>query len=241
MINRGADANTQRVWRSEACPDRWVATENGMLFEFRLDEGTSPGLFLDQRDRRLDVRATTAKMRVLNRFAYTGGFSVAAALGGASEVVTVDISKKYIAWTQENFKLNGLQVLEKPTNDEPRPYEFWSVESEKFLEGAIRRGRKFDLVICDPPSFSRSSKGVFRVEKDYPKLLGMCVSVLAPRGRLIFSTNYQGWTQSDFQKRMQPKILGLPTLQVKFPKTPADSCDANGDSILKTAEYLDLR
>src|SRR5690606_34186735 len=136
------------------------------------------GLFLDQRERRLWVQEHSQGKSVLNLFAYTGGFSVAAALGGAIKTTTVDVGSRYIDWARQNFEINHLNLAN---------HEFWSVDTLDFLQGAIKREHKFDIAICDPPSFGRSKRGIFKIEKDYALLLESISKVLAKKGILIFS------------------------------------------------------
>lgn len=220
MIERGTNPNQQQSWKSDACPEKWVGIENDIQYEFQLDEGLSPGLFLDQGKQRrwvYELCKQNEAQSVLNLFAYTGGFSLAAALGGAKEVVTVDLSKKYIEWSKRNFVLNGLDVSK---------YEFWSVDSLRFLEGSQRRGRKFDLIICDPPSFSRSGDTHFRLETAYPKLLDFAFGCLSEKGTLQFSCNLQKWNFQDFQKVMKAvaqeygKKVHFPKLANEFQGAP---------------------
>lgn len=217
MLNRGEDPNAQFLWPSSE-PLRWIATENAVKFECRNDTGLSPGLFLDQRENRRWVREHCHNKAVLNLFSYTGGFSVNAALGGAKEVVTVDVSANFLEWSKKNFEVNGLQLTPPEEIEDgpkmdfktlmsdqvPKPrYEFWCQDSILFLKGTARRKRKFDLIICDPPSFGRSKSGVFSISKNYEELLMNCFSCLAKGGLLMFCTNYEKWTRADLVKNIQ--------------------------------------
>lgn len=217
MLNRGEDPNAQLLW-PEAQSTRWIACENAVKFECRNDTGLSPGLFLDQRENRRWVREHSQGKCVLNLFSYTGGFSVNAALGGAKEVVTVDISGNFIEWSKTNFEVNGLtltppdEIAAGPKMDfksmmsdhAPKPrYEFWLQDSLVFLKGTVRRKRKFDLIICDPPSFGRSKSGTFSISKNYEELLMNCLACLGKGGLLMFCTNYEKWTHADLVKNIQ--------------------------------------
>ncbi|HEY8271672.1 MAG TPA: class I SAM-dependent methyltransferase [Pseudobdellovibrionaceae bacterium] len=217
MLNRGEDPNAQILWPSKESL-RWIACENGVKYDCRNDTGLSPGLFLDQRENRRWVREHSKDKAVLNLFSYTGGFSVNAALGGAKEVVTVDVSSNFIEWSKKNFELNSLPLphsdtlAEKPkldfksimSNEVPKPlYEFWVQDSILFLKGTARRKRKFDMIICDPPSFGRSKNGTFSISKNYEELLVNCLYCLGKGGLLLFCTNYEKWTQADLIKNIQ--------------------------------------
>lgn len=200
MQNRGNDPQSQKSWSFSAPPETWQADENGLHYEFRQSQGLSPGLFLDQRENRHWVLEKSKAKKVLNLFAYTGGFSVAAAKGGAKEVVTVDLSKTFLEWSKKNFSLNEL-------DPQASGYQFFLMDTFQFLSGTIKKKRQFDLIICDPPSFSRNGKEVFRIEKDLPELIDLCWQCLEPNGTLLFSCNYEKWTESSLLTILK-KILG---------------------------------
>lgn len=222
-IDRGLDPNTRTAWYSETMPTEWIVSENGLTFLLKRDEGLSPGLFLDQRERRKWVFENSNGLNVLNLFSYTGAFSVAAAKGGAKSVTTVDLSKKYIEWSKKNFELNGLKT---------ESHEFWSADVFPFLEGARRRNRKFDLIICDPPSFSRSKNSIFKFEKDYVQLLELCFAVANTKAEVILSCNFEGWSQMEFKKRISQVAHGH---EVEFLPPSPDFEQADEDAVLKTA------
>lgn len=189
MTDRGGNPQTRRLWSSGGPPE-WTACEHGVRYLCRERQGLSPGLFLDQRQNRLWVQTHAAGQRVLNLFAYTGGFGLAAARGGAREVVNVDVSRRTLTWARENYEINGLGL-----GLEGDRVEFQAVDARLFLKGCSRRGRTFDLVICDPPSFARSREGVWRLDSHLPDLVRMAASVLAPGASLVVSTNYEQWSQ----------------------------------------------
>lgn len=195
MVNRGAKGEKSHLLKLGDPPQKWISLENGMRFEMRCDQGLSPGLFLDQRENRKWVRDHAKDRKVLNLFGYTGGFSVAAALGGAVQVASVDVSRTYLDWAQTNFSLNHLEA------QNPR-FEFWEADALFFLKAALKKGRKFDLIICDPPSVGRSKEGTFKIHKNLPELLDMVLQLLEPGGELLLSSNYEGWTLLDLQKQV---------------------------------------
>lgn len=186
-----AEASPRHV-AGEAAPERFTVTENGVRFELGFGEGYSVGLFLDQRDNRrrfltghvgagFDLFAEPAgKPEVLNAFSYTCGFSVCAALAGA-RVTSLDLSKKYLDWGRRNFGLNGL---------DPSGHDFIYGDAFDWLGRLARKGRSFDALVLDPPTFSQSKeRGRFRVEEDYGRLVSAALPLLRPGGVLLASAN----------------------------------------------------
>ncbi len=194
----------RRATRTETSPqlisgapasERFEIRENGVRFEMSFAEGYSVGLFLDQRDNRrrfltghvaaefalfTDPAKANDRPEVLNTFAYTCGFSVCAALSGA-RVTSLDLSKKYLEWGKRNFALNAL---------DPAQHDFIFGDTFDWLRRLAKKGRAFDVVVLDPPTFSQSKEsGVFRAEKDYGKLVAAAMPLLKPGGVLLASTN----------------------------------------------------
>jgi len=196
LLQRGERPPPQWLWGAPATKEI-VVRENGWRFALRLDEGCSTGLFLDQRDnrRRLAERyigpgfEIAAVPEVLNAFAYTCGFSVCAAAGGG-RVVSVDLSKNYLAWGRQNFVLNGL---------DPSGHEFLHGDAFAWFRRLAKKKRLFDVIILDPPTFSRSREsGVFRAETDYGALASAALPLLKPGGILLASTNAADLAPADF-------------------------------------------
>jgi 23S rRNA (guanine2445-N2)-methyltransferase / 23S rRNA (guanine2069-N7)-methyltransferase len=171
-----------------------VATQKAVLtvregdlgFEVNLSDYLDTGLFLDHRITRSLVRAESAGKRMLNLFCYTGSFSVAAAAGGAAETTSVDLSNTYLDWTRTNLARNGFTDAgrQRTIRDEARA----------FLLHRARRGEPpFELVVVDPPTFSRSAKSEqpFDVEHDHADLLSLVADNLVPGGVVFFSTNFR--------------------------------------------------
>ena len=160
-------------------PMETVVLENGMRFGLDFAAGYSAGLFIDQRGNRECVRRSGAR-RLLNTFAYTCSFSVAAALGGA-ETVSIDLSKRSIDRGRANFALNGLDAA---------AHTFIADDVLEVLPRLARRGEKFDAIVLDPPTFSRGNKGrKWQVEHDFEGLLLAALEVAAPKSRILLSTN----------------------------------------------------
>ncbi|MDB6136600.1 MAG: hypothetical protein JWM59_4843 [Verrucomicrobiales bacterium] len=187
--------------------------ELGLNYEIDLTAGYSQGLFLDQRLQRVrmlewlhswqvplhhPLQALSsgppgdpeARPRVLNLFAYTCAFSVAAASAGAV-TTSVDLSRPYLEWGKRNMELNGL---------DPAAHFFCRGDSFEWLRRFAKSGRKWDGIVVDPPTFSRNADGrLFRVEHDFPALAAACLAVLAPGGWLLASTNHRGLTPERFE------------------------------------------
>src|SRR5467141_2459636 len=156
-----------------------LGTERHLKFGIDFGAGYSVGLFLDQRENRNYIRQAPPK-RLLNCFAYTCSFAVAAASVGG-QTVNVDLSKKSLARGRENFALNSL-----PTND----HRFIADDVLMVLPRLVRKGEKFDMIILDPPTFSRSHRGqVFHVENDFEKLLLTALDLIERDGSILLSTN----------------------------------------------------
>jgi 23S rRNA (cytosine1962-C5)-methyltransferase len=159
-----------------------VVEENGMRFGLDFAAGYSAGLFIDQRENRTFVRRI-APRRMLNTFAYTCAFSVAGALAGA-ETVSVDLSRKSLDRGRENFALNGIGV------GADGAHRFLADDVLDVLPRLARKGEKFDVIVLDPPTFSRGNKGrKFQVERDLEALFIAALEVAAPRARILLSTN----------------------------------------------------
>lgn len=164
----------------------FVVPEQGHRFLVNLSDYHDTGLFLDHRNTRKMVQNEAAGKRFLNLFAYTSSFSVYAAAGGAESTVSVDISNTYLEWSRRNFELNGL---------DPTTNRLERADVLQWLPQAAADRRQFDLIVCDPPTFSNSKKmrGFFDVDVMHPELINGCLKLLAPGGTLYFSTNFRGF------------------------------------------------
>ena len=159
--------------------------EGELKFLVNLSDYVDTGLFLDHRVTRSMVRDQAEGKSVLNLFAYTGSFTVYAADGGATATMTVDLSKNYLSWAQENLKLNGL--------DGPQ-HRFVAGDSIEFLLKAVKDPKqRFDLVVVDPPTFSNSKRTEddWDVQEQHVEMLDLVSQVLNPGGVVYFSTNFR--------------------------------------------------
>ncbi len=159
----------------QAPPSLILFKENGLIFECDPLNGQKTGFFLDQRENRARVEKISNKKTVLNCYAYTGGFSVYAARGGASEVISVDISQPALLAAKRNMQLNRLTV----------PHETIAEDVFEVLEGFKREGRLFDVVILDPPMFAQNESQIAAGLAAYRKLTKFGLSVLQKSGTLV--------------------------------------------------------
>ncbi|TGK08616.1 SAM-dependent methyltransferase [Leptospira fletcheri] len=164
-----------------------IVREGGLRFRVNLSDYLDTGLFLDHRFTRELVRRESAGKNVLNLYSYTGSFSVYAASGGAAKVTSVDLSRTYLDWSEENFRLNGL---------DSDKHSFLREDVSEWLkrERVNPNREKFDLIVVDPPTFSNSKKmrDVFEVQKDYSFLLNSIFKdFTSDRAALYFSTNFR--------------------------------------------------
>ncbi|MBD0321339.1 MAG: class I SAM-dependent methyltransferase [Gemmatimonadetes bacterium] len=171
--------------------ERLVVEEQGLKFWVNLGDYLDTGLFMDHRLTRARVREEAKGKSFLNLFCYTGAFTVYAAAGGASRTLSVDLSNTYLDWAEENLALNGLS---DPRHTLLRADALaWVLTESKAPEA------RFDLMVCDPPSFSTSKKMqcTFNVQRDHARLLSQVRTLLAPGGILYFSTNFLGFELKD--------------------------------------------
>jgi 23S rRNA (cytosine1962-C5)-methyltransferase len=169
---------------------RFPVREHGLSYWIDFRSGYSQGLFLDQRLNRRRLRELCTGRRILNTFAYTCSFGVAAVSAGA-KAVNLDLSRNYLEWGQENYRLNSL---------EPEESDFVYGDVFDWLGRFAKRGRRFDVVVLDPPTFSRSrTSGVFRAEKDYGALLERALRVIASEGILLCCLNAHHISATEFR------------------------------------------
>jgi 23S rRNA (cytosine1962-C5)-methyltransferase len=233
-----ADSSPQLLL-GEAAPERCGIMENGARFEVSFYEGYSVGLFLDQRDNRrrfltghiaadFDFGPWTPDFGLLNGFAYTCGFSVCAARAGA-RTVSLDLSKKYLEWGRRNFALNGL---------DPAAHDFIYGDAFDWLRRLAKKGRVFDAVALDPPTFSQSKEhGAFRAEQDFGKLVAAALPLIKPDGILFASTNAADWSPEKFLAGVEIAIRAAKRDILKrhyVPQPPDFPISRNEPAYLKT-------
>ena len=158
-----------------------IVKENGVNFAVYLDDGAMTGIFLDQREVRKAIREKYSKgAEVLNLFSYTGAFSVNAALGGATVTTSVDVANRSRPKTMEQFAVNGIDSEQQRIVVD---------DVFQYFKYAARKGKEFDLVVLDPPSFAKTKKRTFSAAKDYTALLKETIAITKNKGVIVASTN----------------------------------------------------
>lgn len=157
-------------------PGEIIVHEHGVRFFVDVVHGQKSGLFLDQRENRVRLRRYVAGRSLWNGFAYTGGFSLHAALAGASRVITVDRASPAVVAARRNFVLNGI---------DPSPHEFLAADVFHELDAARRRGERHGVVLVDPPSFAPNERSLPAALAAYRELHRLALELVAPGGILV--------------------------------------------------------
>jgi 23S rRNA (cytosine1962-C5)-methyltransferase len=171
-----------RPFSPEQPPRTVTVVEDDAKYEVHLLGGLNTGLFCDMRDVRRAIRPLAPDQRVLNLFAYTGSFSVVAALAGARSVTTVEFAGGVVEWSKTNFALNDL-----PTDG--RQYKFVKADVFEFLKQARRKEEAWDLIILDPPISTNAPGRKWYLKSDYDRLIAHALRVLAPGGVIVVAAN----------------------------------------------------
>lgn len=204
-----------KPWLGRAVEARIAVHEGEAEYIIRPYDGFSYGLFLEQRDNRRRVMEMSNGKSVLNLFCYTCGFTVAAALGGASEITSVDLSKRYLDWGRNNLELNGADM---------DCQKFICSDTFDYYKRAERQGRTFDVIVLDPPTFSRMRRPTrtFVLEKQIGQLMAGAVKLLAPGGHLLFSTNNRSMNTGRLEKELHRASGGRTARVISRPELPID-------------------
>ena len=215
LASGGGDKRYSRLLWGEPAPGRIAVQENGLTLLVELEEGLNTGLFLDQRENRRDLMMRVRGKRVLNLFAYTGAFSVAAAVAGSEKVTSVDASDPYLEWARANFEANRLS---------PRRHEFIAGDCFSVLKAMAGESRRFDVIIMDPPSFSTTGKSRFTTRGGTAELVADGLALLEPGGLLITSSNHQKVDLADYLKELRRGVLqaGCELRVIRTAGQPAD-------------------
>ena len=196
---KGLDYESAHVYGQEA-PDFFTVLENGVLYQVFMNDGLMTGIFLDQHEVRGSlVDGLAMGKSLLNMFSYTAAFSVAAAMGGASQTTSVDLAKRSRELSQAHFQANGIS-----TGD----HRFIVMDVFEYFKYAKRKALTYDVIVLDPPSFARNKKQTFSVVKDYHKLISQSLEILNPGGIIIASTNAANVSRQKFTEQIDKGFAG---------------------------------
>ena len=196
---KGLDYESAHVYGQEA-PDFFTILENGVLYQVFMNDGLMTGIFLDQHEVRGSlVDGLAMGKSLLNMFSYTAAFSVAAAMGGTSQTISVDLAKRSRELSQAHFQANGIS-----TDD----HRFIVMDVFEYFKYAKRKGLTYDVIVLDPPSFARNKKQTFSVAKDYHKLISQSLEILNPGGIIIASTNAANVSRQKFTEQIDKGFAG---------------------------------
>ena len=196
---KGLDYESAHVYGQEA-PDFFTVLENGVLYQVFMNDGLMTGIFLDQHEVRGSlVDGLAMGKSLLNMFSYTAAFSVAAAMGGASQTTSIDLAKRSRELSQAHFQANGIS-----TDD----HRFVVMDVFEYFKYAKRKGLTYDVIVLDPPSFARNKKQTFSVAKDYHKLISQSLEILNPEGIIIASTNAANVSRQKFTEQIDKGFAG---------------------------------
>lgn len=198
--------------RGEAAPDPLVILEHGVPYLVRLGDGLSTGIFLDQRENRRRVGELAGARRVLNLFSYTGAFTVAAAVGGARETLSVDVSKRQLARGRENLANAGVE--------EGTRHRFEARDCFDALRALAGRDERFDLVIVDPPTYSTTKSTRWKSGKGWSELARLALSVVAPGGTLLACNNDQRMSLGRFRRHLSDAVREADVEPVQLEDVP---------------------
>lgn len=207
--------------RGAPAPDEFTVHELSRPYLVKLGDGLSTGIFLDQRENRRRVAESARGKRVLNLFAYTGAFTVAAVQGGARSSVTVDVSPGACAWARRNLDAIGA---------DPAAHEIIEADVLPWLERAAPRGELFDLACLDPPSFATTKQSRFSAGSDYRRVAALTMRALAPGGRLLACTNHRGIPRPKLRRYLHEaaRDAGREVVQMRDWPDPEDYPPAPG-------------
>jgi 23S rRNA (cytosine1962-C5)-methyltransferase len=215
--------------RGTAAAEELVVHEEGVPYGVRLGDGLSTGLFLDQRNNRMRVREASASKRVLNLFAYTCAFSVAAASGGALRTVSIDAASVALERGRANLARVG--------GTDPEQHVLVAADVFAWLTSAAKQKERFDLVLLDPPSYSSTKVARFVGRSDYGDLAALAMAVMAPGAVLLACSNHRQVSAARFRKFIHDaaRQAGRTIVQAKDVPTPNDfPPPLGGESHLKS-------
>ncbi|GMV95719.1 MAG: class I SAM-dependent rRNA methyltransferase [Phycisphaerae bacterium] len=212
---QSAEHTRAQPWIGDPVEPELAVLENGLTFLIRPYDGYSVGLFLEHRRTRRRLRELAGGRRVLNTFAYTCGFSVAAAAGQAASTDSVDLHRRYLEWGKRNFAANGLAFA---------GHTFFASDVFDFFKRARRQGRRYDLIVLDPPTFARARRPArsFVLDERLEDLVAQAVGLLDPGGTVLLSTNDRGITSERLAQALTSPVTGRTCTSLEPLELPED-------------------
>lgn len=225
-----AEIAPSRAVRGTSAPESLVLRERGVRYHVRLGDGLSTGIFLDQRENRARVREVAKDALVLNLFAYTCAFSAAAAAGGAREVVSVDAALPALEIGVANFALGAYAAAHRVARD----------DVFEFLRAIGATDQRFDLIVCDPPTYSTTKHGRWASGADWAKLVGAVLGVAAETATIFFCSNDRRMAERVFRQRVTSALAAAGRRgSVRSFDPPSDfPAVAGADATMKTVRVL---
>lgn len=219
---------SEKLFGTDA-PEPLLITENGVTYATYLNDGLMTGIFLDQKEvRGRLVEGIASGKSVLNMFSYTGAFSVASAMGGSGITTSVDLAKRSLPKTKEQFEVNHL---------DSEAQKIVVMDVFDYFKYALRKQFTYDVIILDPPSFARNKKKVFSVAKNYGELVKDSVAILKDQGLLIASTNAANITIEKY-KKMITQALDETKVSYVFKEMYQLPADFKWNKTFKEGNYL---
>lgn len=219
---------SQKLFGKDA-PEPLLVLENDVTYATYLNDGLMTGIFLDQKEvRGRLIDGAAAGKTVLNMFSYTGAFSVASAMGGAAKTTSVDLAKRSLPKTKEQFEVNQI---------DPAEQKIIVMDVFEYFKYAVRKELRYDVIVLDPPSFARNKKKVFSVAKNYGDLVEDAVTILADKGLLIASTNAANISIEKY-KKMIIQALDKKHVRYQFKETYQLPSDFKTNKDFQEGNYL---
>jgi 23S rRNA (guanine2445-N2)-methyltransferase / 23S rRNA (guanine2069-N7)-methyltransferase len=203
-----------------------VIDEHGCRLRVNFTDYLDTGVFLDHRPLRLRIRSEISGKRFLNLFCYTGSATAQAAVGGAIESVSVDLSNTYLEWAKENLRLNGIRMVDDDRrSSKENPHRLYRADCLAWLREQAQKQHppRFDVILCDPPTFSNSKKmdGTLDIQRDHRELIELASKLLMPTGTLYFSTNRSRFKLDDLSELgLAVENITAKTLDEDFKRPP---------------------
>lgn len=211
---RQRQSGTSQYEKRAASNEFFQVHEHGCVLKVNLKDYLDTGLFLDHRPVRHWIQQHAQGKRFLNLFCYTGAATVHAVVGGASRSLSLDMSKTYVGWAEENLALNGA---------DPKRHKVEQADCLAWLAAKPKADQRYDLIFMDPPTFSNSARmtGILDIQKDHATLIHQAMTRLNSEGLLIFSTNFRRFKLDEtLESKFEVEDVSRSTIDKDFQRNP---------------------